>query len=226
MPGATKVQSKIRSCPSWFHLTQLSSEFSRSQTAWEVWRPAWLSSGNCEGENWIKQFINEPMGELCRRQEQTFRTKVEEIPSKTESNYMCKTESDRLAEICLTAEISNKTFIFNITRLPQTPRSHGDRSARAPLGATEWSSANNSSLAELNGTLLSHVITQFTPPTWQDKQRGQAAAEQPSPSCQSRRNCQMDGETATSRDEYMKLLSVCITTCQWLTGASNDAANN
>lgn len=40
-------------------------------------------------------------------------------------------------------------------------------------------------LAAVNGTLLSHSITQSTPPTWQDKQQDQEVA----PSCQSQNNC-------------------------------------
>lgn len=42
----------------------------------------------------------------------------------------------------------------------------------------------------MNGTLLSHSITQSTPPTWQDKQWAQAVAERLSPSRQSHNNYQ------------------------------------
>lgn len=42
------VQSTQRASPSWSHLAQLSSEFTLSQTAWEVWRLSWLSSDTTE----------------------------------------------------------------------------------------------------------------------------------------------------------------------------------
>lgn len=38
------VQSTQRAPSSWSHLAQLSSKFTLSQTAWEVWRLSWVSS--------------------------------------------------------------------------------------------------------------------------------------------------------------------------------------
>lgn len=49
----------------------------------------------------------------------------------------------------------------------------------APLCGSERRALWITPLAAMNGTLLSHSITQFTPPPWQDKPWAQAVAEPP-----------------------------------------------